>query len=87
MLPCGMLPWIGEKKEKTDIDVEFIQPKQNEKFFRLTTATESSSSKQRDVPKVRLKWRLNIFIYIRFYIYSSSYKIKIDYFILNYYYF
>lgn len=82
MLPCGMLPRIGEKKEKTDIDVEFIQPKQNEKFFRLT-ATESSSSKQRDVPKVRL----NIFIYIRFYIYSSSYKIKIDYFILNYYYF
>lgn len=78
-----MLPRIGEKKEKTDIDVEFIQPKQNEKFFRLTTATESSSSKQRDVPKVRL----NIFIYIRFYIYSSSYKIKIDYFILNYYYF
>lgn len=54
MLPCGMLPRIGEKKEKTDIDVEFIQPKQNEKFFRLT-ATESSSSKQRDVPKVRLK--------------------------------
>lgn len=83
MLPCGMLPRIGEKKEKTDIDVEFIQPKQNEKFFRLTTATESSSSKQRDVPKVRL----NIFIYIRFYIYSSSYKIKIYYFILNYYYF
>lgn len=83
MLPCRMLPRIGEKKEKTDIDVEFIQPKQNEKFFRLTTATESSSSKQRDVPKVRL----NIFIYIRFYIYSSSYKIKIDYFILNYYYF